>query len=88
MTILICGIPYNITEYEDTFNVDIHFGQTDFKRAEIRINKDLADSIKQETLCHEILHAILVHIERSDLSEDETFVQSLANAINQTFRIE
>jgi hypothetical protein len=38
-----------------------------------------------ETITHEIIHAILVHIGRSDLSEDETFVQALGNAVYQTF---
>lgn len=51
------------------------------------MNKDMAEAVKQETLVHEIVHAILVHIGRADLSEDETFVQSFANAINQTFEV-
>ena len=45
----------------------------------------MAEAVKEEALVHEIVHAILVHIGRSDLSEDEIFVQSFANAINQTF---
>ena len=85
--IIICGIPYTITEHTDAFNIDTHFGQVDFKKAEIRLNKDLSDAVKQEALVHEIVHAVLVHIGRSDLSEDETFVQSFANAINQTFTV-
>ena len=32
------------------------------------------------------MHGILVHIGRADLSEDETFVQSLGNAIFQSFK--
>ena len=88
MTIKICGIPYTVIEHNDTFNADAkHFGQVDLLKAEIHINRDMADAIKMETLVHEIVHAILVHIGRADLSEDETFVQSFANAINQTFSI-
>lgn len=55
--------------------------QTDLDRA----NADLRLIRKQETLCHEIVHGILVHIGRQDLSNDETLVQALGNAINQSF---
>ena len=88
MTIKICGIPYTVIEHDDIFNADAkHFGQVDFLKAEIHINKDMADAVKEESLTHEIVHAILVHIGRSDLSEDEVFVQAFANAINQTFDV-
>lgn len=88
MIIKICGIPYTVIECGDSFNADTkHFGNVDFLKAEIRINKDMAEAVKQETLVHEIVHAVLVHIGRADLSEDETFVQSFANAINQTFEV-
>ena len=82
----ICGVPYTITECDDKFNVDTHFGMVDYTGCDIRINKGLTKAGKRETLCHEILHAILIHIGRTDLSDDETFVQSLGNAIFQSFR--
>ena len=81
----ICGVPHTITEHEDVFNVDTHFGMIDYAKCEIRIDKNMPDASKQETLCHEVLHGILVHIGRNDLSTDEAFVQSLSNAIYQTF---
>ena len=84
--IKICGVPYTITEHDDIFNADAsHFGMIDPVGCEIRINKSLKDPSKQETLCHEITHGILIHIGRTDLSDDETFVQSLGNAIFQSF---
>lgn len=82
----ICGIPYRVVECEDKFDADAkHLGQVDFLKAEIRVNKDMAEAVKVETITHEIMHAILVHIGRSDLSEYETFVQALGNAVYQTF---
>lgn len=81
----ICGVPHTITECDDKFNVDTHFGMIDYAGCEIRINKGLTRAAKRETLCHEVLHGILIHIGRDDLSTDETFVQSLANAIYQSF---
>ena len=84
-SITICGIPYSIVLEKDNFDVDLHFGQVDYKTCTIRINEDIAEELQFEALCHEMLHAILVHIGRSEMSQDEEFVQSLANAINQSF---
>ena len=36
---------------------------------------------KEQTLIHEMVHGMLVCIGRNDLTDDEVFVQSLANAI-------
>jgi len=83
----ICGIPHEVVECEDAFDVDMHLGQIDYKNAKILINKDAAMEIKSETLCHEIMHGILVHIGREDLSQDETLVTALGNAIWQTFDV-
>lgn len=86
MTINICGIPYSVKYVDDDFNADAnHFGQVNYLTAEIVINNRASDEVKYETLCHEIVHAMLVHIGRNDLTNDEVFVQSLANAISQTF---
>ena len=85
MQIRICGIPHEITECTDGLSVDTHFGLIDYAKAEIRINKDMSQGMKEETLCHEVLHGMLVLIGRDDLSADETFVQALGNAIHQSF---
>lgn len=87
MTITICGIKHEVIEVEDHFDTDTHFGQIDYGKAVIKINKHLNEEIKTETLCHEILHGILVHIGRDDLAMDEQFVTAIGNAINQTFEI-
>ena len=87
MRINICGIPHEVVECEDTFDVDMHLGQIDYKNAKILLNKDAAREIRYETLCHEIMHGILVHIGREDLSQDETLVTALGNAVYQTFNV-
>lgn len=87
MVVNICGIPHKVIECEDTFNDDVHLGMIDFKEALIKINKDASEDIKRETICHEMIHGILVHIGRDDLSLDEQFVQTLGNAIFQSFTI-
>lgn len=87
MIVNICGMLHEVIEKEDNFNVDTHFGQIDHTKAEININKDMAERVKLETICHEMVHGILLHIGRLDLNGDEGFVQALGNAIYQGFNI-
>lgn len=87
MTINICGIPHKIKEVEDRFDVDCHFGQINYKKAEILINKDSTDEIKEETICHEVLHGILVHLGYGEQANDEQFVQAVGNAIYNSFTL-
>ena len=87
MKVTICGIPHEVILAEDRFDIDLHLGQINYDRAEIYINNSLTEEMKQEALCHEILHGILMHLGYSDQNQDEQFVQSVANAISQTFII-
>jgi len=87
MKVSICGIPHTVIECEDKFDVDCHFGMIDFKKCEIHINKDLSKEHKEETLCHEMIHGILVHLGYNNLNNDEQFVQALGNAIHQSFNV-
>lgn len=86
-SVKICGIPYEVVFCEDSFDKDLHFGQIDFAKCIIKLNKDLTKETMKETLTHEILHGILVHLGYYDESQNEQFVQAVANAINQTFAI-
>lgn len=84
----ICGIPHYVVEMSDHFSSDAaHFGEIDYQRCIITINENMSEEEKKETLCHEILHAILVHLGYDELSQDEKFVQAVANGINQTFKL-
>lgn len=87
MKVNICGVPHEVVEKEDNFDCDSHLGMIDYVKAEILINNKLHGKNRIETLCHEMVHGMLVHIGRQDLSDDETFVQSLGNAIMQGFDI-
>ena len=87
MKVNICGIPHKVVECEDKFNIDCHFGQIDYRPCEIRINKDMSEENKKETICHEMVHGIFVHLGYNNYTHDEQFVQALANAIYQGFDI-
>ena len=58
MIVNICGLPHKVIEKEDNFDIDCHFGQIDYKKCEIKINKDMTEEVKKETICHEIVHGI------------------------------
>lgn len=85
--VFICGIPHTIKLCEDNFNSDTHFGQINYAKCEIRINKDMPEEIQRQTLCHEMLHGMLVLLGYNDLTNDEQFVQALSMSINQSFMI-
>lgn len=85
MIVNICDIPHKVVQIEDVFDTECHFGMIDFKKCEIRINKELTEELKTKTIYHEMVHGMLTHIGRDDLSNDEVFVQTLANAIYQGF---
>lgn len=87
MTVNICGVSHKIVECEDNFNADCHFGQIDYKACEIHINKDLTEENKKETICHEMVHGIFIHLGYNDYAQDEQLVQALGNAIYQGFNI-
>lgn len=87
MKVNICGIYHDVVETEDKFDVDCHLGQINYSKGEILINKNMPLSIQNETLCHEMVHGMLNHLGYTQLSQDETFVQALGNAIYQGFNV-
>ena len=87
MIVNICGVPHKVVECEDMFDMDCHFGQIDYKDCVIRINKNMSDANKAETICHEMVHGIFAHLGYTEYVENEQFVQALGNAIYQGFEI-
>lgn len=83
----ICGIPYTVKEFEDHFDSDCHCGLIIYSECIIKINKNMHEEMKKATLCHEIMHGILLNIGREDLSNDENFVTALGNAIYASFEV-
>lgn len=83
----ICGMPYTVKECEDHFDSDCHCGLIIYSECLIKINKNMHEEMKKATLCHEIMHGILLNIGREDLSNDENFVTALGNAVYATFDV-
>lgn len=76
----VCGIPFEVEECEENFG-DGFCGEIEHRKQKIKINKDMGLEYKKQTLFHEMIHGILVCIGRNDLSDNEQFVQALANGL-------
>lgn len=89
MKVDICHIPYEVNHVECVDpKVDGEcLGMIIHSKCEILIKEGLPLELEIQTLIHEMIHGILVLIGRDDLSNDETFVQTLSLAIYQTFNI-
>ena len=83
----ICGIPHTVEVCDDKFNSDLHLGMIEYEKANIKINGNATEELQMQSLFHEMLHGMLIMIGRNDESMDEVFVQSLANAMYQSFDI-
>ena len=84
MKIKIAGMPYKVKQVDviDEEIEGITRGAILYTEGKILIKRKSKN--KAETLMHEIVHGILVEIGRNDLTGDETFVQSMANALMNT----
>lgn len=87
MTIVkICGVPYEIIDKDYIESGDGRcLGMIYYDECKIEIRKGQHPDYYMQSLVHEVVHGMLVMIGRNDLSADETFVQTMALAITQTF---
>lgn len=86
MIVNICGVPHKVIECENALDGSIQ-GEITYKDCTIKINKDMSDYEKKETLCHEMVHGIFVHLGYNDHADNEQLVQALGNAIYQGFTV-
>ena len=79
----ILGVVYTIEEVEVVNKSEPRRGEINFLTNEIRIDKNMPQSLKEQVLMHEILHATFDLLGFSELAEDEEKVQSIATALHQ-----
>ena len=88
MKVNICGIPHDVEIRDDTFTSNtMHMGEIRYKECKIYLSSGMPKALEKETLVHEMLHGIFVHLGHNDLASDEVLVQSLAQAISQGFEV-
>ncbi len=81
----ILGVVYQVNEVDVVDKEDLCKGKINYLTNEIRIDKGLVQSAKEQTLMHEILHAVFDLLGLDELNADESKVQGIATALHQIF---
>lgn len=82
----ILGLTYTIEEVEQVDKNTRLFGEVDFVKQTIKIEKGLTEEKKLNVLLHEVLHAIFAELNFTNENENEHLIQSLANALYQILK--
>lgn len=81
----ILGVTYTIAEVEVVNKAEPRKGEINFLTNEIKLDKNMPESLKNQVLMHEILHAVFDLLGLDELNEDENKVQSIATALHHVF---
>lgn len=81
----IMGVIYQVNEVDVVDKEELCKGKINYLTNEIRIDRGLVQSAKEQTLMHEILHAVFDLLGLYELNEDESKVQGIATALHQVF---
>ena len=84
--IKIMATEYSVEEVEQIDKYQRLWGQIDYAEQTIKIDKNIPESLKRETLVHEILHGILEKLGYLELNEDEQKVHSIASTMYQVLK--
>ena len=84
----VCGVPFELKEVESNGRNDGSMGRCDAKMAEITLNKEMPEGMKEQTLVHEWLHGVLETNGLPEQSGKETLVCVLsAELYRNGFRV-
>lgn len=81
----ILGVVYEIEEVEVVNKSEPRRGEINYLTGEIKLDKNMPLTLKEQVLTHEILHAVFDLLGLDKLAEDEKKVQSIATALHQVF---
>lgn len=77
----ILATEYKIEEVEQIDKYQRLLGQIEYVEQTIKIDKNISEDMKKETLIHEILHGILEKLGYEELNEDEQKIHSIASTM-------
>ena len=77
----ILATEYEVEEVEQIDKYERLLGQIDYDEQKIKIDKNISEDMKKETLMHEILHGILEKLGYKEINEDEQKVHSIASTM-------
>lgn len=70
---------YDVTIVEEVQKGKEYYGLVEFMKLTIKIQEDIARQQQEQTLLHEVVHAILYQMGRTELNNDEVFVDTFAD---------
>ncbi|WP_143147414.1 hypothetical protein [Butyrivibrio hungatei] len=84
----ICGVPHEVVFKDDSFTAcETHFGEIKYKECKITLSTGMPPEMEKQTLIHEMVHGFFTHLGYNNLAGDEVLVQSLAQAMAQSFEV-
>lgn len=81
----ILGVEYTVSEVEVVNKEEPRKGEINFLTNEIRIDRQMPITLKEQVLMHEILHAVFDLLGMEKLALNERKVQSIATALHHVF---
>lgn len=79
--IKILATEYEVEEVEQIDKYQRLLGQIGYIEQKIKIDKNISEDMKKETLIHEILHGTLEKLGLDEINEDEQKVHSIASTM-------
>jgi Zn-dependent peptidase ImmA (M78 family) len=87
-TINLLGVEIAVKETDVVNKYEPRKGEYDYLTATITLDKNMTVSMKNNTLMHELLHAMFDLLGYDDLRDDEQKVQAIASALSELFQQE
>ena len=81
----ILGVIYQVNEVDTVNKTDPRRGEINYLTNEIKIDKNMPKTLKEQVLMHEIMHAVFDLLGLYELGENEEKVQSIATALHHVF---
>ena len=82
----ILGVEYQIKQIRCVSRFDARKGEIDYLTHTVTIDEELPEDAKEETLLHEVIHAILERLGLDDNENNEQVVSGLAAVLHATLR--
>lgn len=81
----ILGVKFSVIEVDVVDKYSPKKGEINYLTNEIKLDKEMPLTLRNQVLTHEILHAIFDLLGFEEFGADEKMVQCLATAIHQVF---
>lgn len=77
----IMATEYDVEEVDQIDKYNFLLGEIDYVKQKIKIDRNIPEDLKKESLIHEILHGILEKLGYEEINADEQKVHSIASTM-------